>query len=128
MHLGACTSTTCTDATYFLKNNYEYPKILAQFALKRKIPFLYASSAATYGSGEDGFSDEDKVSLQLKPLNIYGYSKQLFDLWLIKNGLVDKVTGFSPAKGCLKQEADLIVTYRKWYYTSAHFPVLRNAA
>ena len=94
VHLGACTSTTCTDATYMMKNNYEYSKILAKFALKRRIPFLYASSGATYGSGEDGFSDEDEATLKLKPLNIYGYSKHLFDLWLIKNGLANKVAGF----------------------------------
>ncbi len=94
IHFGACTSTILTDATYFMQNNYEYSKALAKFALKRKVPFLYASSAATYGRGEMGFSDEDKVTLTLAPLNIYGYSKQLFDLWLIRNGLVDKVTGF----------------------------------
>jgi ADP-L-glycero-D-manno-heptose 6-epimerase len=94
IHFGACTSTTCTDATYMLKNNYEYSKLLAKFALRRKIPFLYASSAATYGMGDQGFSDSDKVSLRLTPLNIYGYSKQLFDLWLIRNGLQNKVTGF----------------------------------
>jgi ADP-L-glycero-D-manno-heptose 6-epimerase len=94
VHLGACTSTTFDDATYFIKNNYEYSKALAKFALKRKIPFLYASSAATYGLGNEGFSDEDDVTLRLNPLNIYGYSKQLFDLWLIKNGLSNKVIGF----------------------------------
>ena len=94
VHLGACTSTTCTDATYMIKNNYEYSKILAKFALRRKIPFLYASSAATYGIGDQGFSDKNEVTLTLVPLNIYGYSKQLFDLWLIRNGLQNKVSGF----------------------------------
>jgi ADP-L-glycero-D-manno-heptose 6-epimerase len=94
IHFGACTSTTCTDATYMLKNNYEYSKTLAQFALRRKVPFLYASSGATYGIGDQGFSDEDEVTPRLKPLNIYGYSKQLFDLWLIRNNLQNKVSGF----------------------------------
>jgi len=94
VHFGACTSTTCTDATYVIKNNYEYSKTLAKFAFKRKIPFVYASSAATYGIGDEGFSDEDEATPKLKPLNIYGYSKQLFDLWLLKNGLVNKATGF----------------------------------
>ena len=94
VHFGACTSTTCTDAVYMMKNNYEYSKELAKLALRRKIPFLYASSGATYGSGEDGFSDEDQATLRLKPLNIYGYSKQLFDLWVLRNKLVNKVTGF----------------------------------
>ncbi|MBN2097733.1 MAG: ADP-glyceromanno-heptose 6-epimerase [Candidatus Omnitrophica bacterium] len=94
VHLGACTSTVCTDARYFIKNNYEYSKVLAEFALKNKISFIYASSAATYGSGKDGFSDEDKVSVTLTPLNMYGFSKQLFDLWLINQGLQQKVAGF----------------------------------
>ena len=94
VHFGACTSTTFTDASYFIKNNYEYSKTLAKFALRHKIPFLYASSAATYGLGNEGFSDEDEVTSNLKPLNIYGYSKQLFDLWLLRNRLQNKVTGF----------------------------------
>ena len=94
IHLGACTSTICFDATYMMRNNYEYSKELAKFALKRKIPFLYASSAATYGAGEMGYSDEDEATLKLNPLNIYGYSKQLFDLWVLKNGLINKMTGF----------------------------------
>jgi ADP-L-glycero-D-manno-heptose 6-epimerase len=94
VHLGACTSTTCTDATYMMKNNYEYSKALAKFALRRKIAFLYASSGATYGSGEHGFSDDDGVAFKLRPLNIYGYSKQLFDLWVLKNNLANRVAGF----------------------------------
>ncbi len=94
VHFGACTSTTCTDATYMIKNNYEYSKALAQFAFKRRVPFLYASSAATYGIGDQGYSDEDGVTPRLKPLNIYGYSKQLFDLWLLKHDLVKRATGF----------------------------------
>ena len=94
VHFGACTSTTCTDATYMIKNNYEYSKALAKFALRHKIPFLYASSAATYGLGNEGFSDRDETTLTLKPLNIYGYSKQLFDLWLLRNRLQNKVAGF----------------------------------
>ncbi|MFC1631028.1 ADP-glyceromanno-heptose 6-epimerase [Candidatus Omnitrophota bacterium] len=94
VHFGACTSTTCFDATYMMQNNYEYSKALAEYALRRKIPFLYASSAATYGLGQDGFSDADEASVKLKPLNIYGYSKHLFDLWVLKQGLINKVTGF----------------------------------
>ncbi|MCQ9208221.1 MAG: ADP-glyceromanno-heptose 6-epimerase [Omnitrophica bacterium] len=94
VHLGACTSTTCFDATYMMRNNYEYSKTLAKFAFRHKIPFLYASSAATYGAGELGYSDQDDVTPKLKPLNIYGYSKQLFDLWLMNNGLLNKATGF----------------------------------
>ncbi len=94
LHMGACTSTTELDASYLIENNYLYSKTLAQWALKKNIPFLYASSAATYGDGESGYSDEDKATLKLKPLNMYGYSKHAFDLWVIKNKLAGEVTGF----------------------------------
>jgi ADP-L-glycero-D-manno-heptose 6-epimerase len=94
VHFGACTSTTETDAAYLMENNYLYSKRLAKWAIARRVPFLYASSAATYGNGEFGYSDQDENSLRLKPLNLYGYSKQLFDLWVIKHGLSDKLTGF----------------------------------
>ncbi len=94
IHMGACSSTIETNATYLMENNYMYSKRLAQWCLGQKVQFLYASSAATYGSGESGYSDEDKFTLKLKPLNMYGYSKQLFDLWLIENRLSEKVTGF----------------------------------
>ncbi len=94
IHLGACTSTTELDASYLIENNYVYSLKLAKFALAEKAVFLYASSAATYGAGEKGYSDEDRNTPGLKPLNMYGYSKHLFDLWLIRNRLADKVTGF----------------------------------
>ncbi|MFH0828383.1 MAG: ADP-glyceromanno-heptose 6-epimerase [Candidatus Omnitrophota bacterium] len=94
IHMGACSSTTETNSAYLMENNYMYSKRLAQWCLAQKTQFLYASSAATYGSGEFGYSDEDKAALKLKPLNMYGYSKQLFDLWLIKNRFSGKVTGF----------------------------------
>lgn len=94
IHLGACTSTTELDASYMIENNYIYSKELAKWAVKNKKTFLYASSAATYGSGEEGYSDYDKVSLMLKPLNIYGYSKQLFDLWVLQNRLQEEFVGF----------------------------------
>ena len=93
IHMGACSSTTLQDADYFIKNNYEYSKTLADWALNRKIPFLYASSAATYGNGEAGFSDDIEATYRLKPLNMYGYSKHMFDLWLLNNKLIDQVTG-----------------------------------
>jgi ADP-L-glycero-D-manno-heptose 6-epimerase len=94
IHMGACSSTTETNAEYLMENNYLYSKRLAKWALCRNVPFLYASSGGTYGDGSAGYSDEDNASLNLKPLNLYGYSKQLFDLWLIKNNLTAKVTGF----------------------------------
>lgn len=94
VHLGACTSTSEQDASYLMENNYLYSRRLAQWALKNKVYFLYASSAATYGEGELGYSDSDKTTLKLRPLNMYGYSKHLFDLWVLKNKLTTKVTGF----------------------------------
>ncbi|MFH1798829.1 MAG: ADP-glyceromanno-heptose 6-epimerase [Candidatus Omnitrophota bacterium] len=93
IHMGACSSTTLTDAGYYIKNNYEYSKILAEWAINSKSPFLYASSAATYGDGKLGYSDSDENTLLFQPLNLYGYSKQLFDLWVLRSGLVKKVTG-----------------------------------
>ncbi len=92
-HLGACSSTTLSDAEYFMKNNTEYSKKLAEYSISKKIRFIYASSGATYGDGSEGFSDRDEDTLKLKPLNYYGNSKHLFDLWVIKNHLVDKIVG-----------------------------------
>ncbi|MFH0858103.1 MAG: ADP-glyceromanno-heptose 6-epimerase [Candidatus Omnitrophota bacterium] len=94
LHIGACTSTTEQDKNYLIKNNYLYSQRMCKWALKNKVHFLYASSAATYGDGLLGYSDEDKISLKLKPLNLYGVSKHMFDQWLIKNKLTSKVTGF----------------------------------
>lgn len=93
IHLGACSSTTETDATYLMDNNYQYSKVLAEWALQKNKRFIYASSAATYGSGEKGYSDDDGVTQQLRPLNMYGYSKHAFDLWVIKNDLQKRFVG-----------------------------------
>jgi len=93
-HIGACSATTETDAEYLKRNNFEYSKTLAEWSLKNNIPFFYASSAATYGDGSLGYSDEDTATPKYKPLNLYGLSKQQFDLWLLENGLANKVVGF----------------------------------
>jgi len=92
-HLGACTSTTETNASYLIKNNYEYTKLLAQWATDADIRFIYASSAATYGDGSAGFSDDEGQIDKLIPLNMYGYSKQLFDLWARRTNLLKKIAG-----------------------------------
>ncbi len=81
IHMGACSATTETDFDYLWNNNVEYSKALFTYCNKHNIPFIYASSAATYGDGEFGFSDQDDIS-KLHPLNRYGYSKQSFDIWL----------------------------------------------
>lgn len=92
-HLGACSNTTETDGDFLLENNYRYSKTVAEFAIKNQIRFIYASSAATYGDGALGFSDDHALLEQLQPLNLYGYSKHLFDLWLKRENLLDKVVG-----------------------------------
>ncbi len=92
-HLGACSSTTETNASYLIKNNFEYTKTLAAFALDKKIRFIYASSAATYGDGSKGFSDDHLKLTSLVPLNMYGQSKQMFDLWAQSNGMLSKIAG-----------------------------------
>ncbi len=93
VHMGACSSTTEKDADYLMENNYRYTAQLAQWAVEKNIHFIYASSAATYGDGSKGFSDDDGVSAELRPINMYGYSKQLFDLWVLRNGLEKKIVG-----------------------------------
>jgi ADP-L-glycero-D-manno-heptose 6-epimerase len=92
-HLGACSATTELDATYLVKNNFEYTKQLALFAQKHNARFIYASSAATYGDGIKGFNDDDSRLSELKPMNMYGYSKHLFDIWARDHGILDKIAG-----------------------------------
>jgi len=93
IHLGACSSTTEPDASYLIKNNFEYSKSVASFALDKKARYIYASSAATYGDGEKGFCDDEAMLPQLQPLNMYGFSKQMFDLWAQNNGTAKKIVG-----------------------------------
>lgn len=92
-HLGACSSTVETDANYLLENNTRYSIRLAEYALTAGHRFIYASSAATYGDGSQGFSDDHDLLDQLAPLNMYGFSKHLFDLWLKRQHVLDKVVG-----------------------------------
>lgn len=93
VHMGACSSTTETNADYLLANNYTYTRILAEYALEKNVRFVYASSAATYGGIEHGFNDDDATSLTLKPINRYGYSKQLFDEVAIAQGWTKHIAG-----------------------------------
>jgi len=92
-HLGACSSTTEHDTGYLLRNNYEYTKFLCEKSVKNNIRFIYASSAATYGNGSNGYDDNEEALETLRPLNGYGYSKQLFDLWAKKNGFLKEIVG-----------------------------------
>jgi len=93
LHLGAITSTTETDIELLRKNNFEYTKALALWATGSDIRFIYASSAATYGDGSAGFSDDESKIAELKPLNAYGDSKQMLDLWAREQGLLGKIVG-----------------------------------
>ncbi|MDD2714317.1 MAG: ADP-glyceromanno-heptose 6-epimerase [Candidatus Wallbacteria bacterium] len=93
LHLGACSSTTETDSSYLIRNNFEYSKKLCSFALSHDVRFVYASSGATYGDGTLGFSDDETGMQALRPLNMYGYSKQMFDLWAQQTGALKKIAG-----------------------------------
>jgi ADP-L-glycero-D-manno-heptose 6-epimerase len=95
LHMGACSSTTERNAEYLVRNNYQFTKDLAACALSSNTRFVYASSAATYGDGAAGMSDDSspKHLYTLRPLNMYGYSKQMFDLYAAQRGILDKIAG-----------------------------------
>ncbi len=93
LHMGACSSTTLADADYFQKNNFEYTCTVAQWALNNDARLIYASSAATYGDGHLGYSDDESLIPKLKPLNLYGESKQKFDEWVLENHYQSKMAG-----------------------------------
>jgi ADP-L-glycero-D-manno-heptose 6-epimerase len=93
LHLGACSSTTERDASFLIRNNYEFTKDLAAWSLANKARFVYASSAATYGDGSAGMEDDDAKLDTLRPLNMYGYSKHLFDLHAKRAGFLNRMVG-----------------------------------
>jgi ADP-L-glycero-D-manno-heptose 6-epimerase len=93
IHMGACSSTTETDEAFLTKNNFEYTRDLASYSLERGIRFIYASSAATYGDGSEGYADDESNLESLKPLNLYGESKHRFDLWARENGVLSDIVG-----------------------------------
>ena len=93
IHMGACSSTTERDASYLADNNFNVTKELAAFSVSNQVRFLYASSAATYGAGEHGYVDDEEHMDELRPLNMYGYSKLMFDLWAKRTGILRSITG-----------------------------------
>ena len=113
-HLGACSSTTETNRDYLMKNNFEYTKRLAEWALPRDVRFVYASSAATYGDGLQGMKDGIEEIEKLRPLNLYGESKQHFDLHAREMGWLDRIIGvkyfnvFGPNEGHKKEMRSLV--------------------
>lgn len=93
IHMGACSSTTEIDADYLYQNNTEYTRILMEWSVENSVRFIYASSAATYGDGSLGYSDEHRDIPKYRPLNMYGYTKQFMDEVALKTGLIDSVCG-----------------------------------
>lgn len=104
-HMGACSSTTETDSDLMLRNNFEYTKLIASWAWANNKRFIYASSAATYGDGSAGMADGTEGLEKLRPLNVYGYSKHLFDKFAARYGMLDHIVGlkyfnvFGPNEG-----------------------------
>ena len=92
-HLGACSATTERDADYLIRNNYQYTKRLAEWSMEVKARFLYASSAATYGDGSEGMDDRERNLSRFRPLNMYGYSKHLFDCYAARNRILGGMIG-----------------------------------
>jgi ADP-L-glycero-D-manno-heptose 6-epimerase len=91
VHMGACSATTERDADFLMENNHHYTVTLAEWAIENEVYFLYASSAATYGDGEQGFDDDVEKLLTLRPENMYGYSKHLSDLWARRHEVFDAI-------------------------------------
>lgn len=91
IHMGACSSTTERDADFLMDNNLRYTQNLCTLAMSTGARFINASSAATYGDGKLGFNDDMETMPHLKPLNMYGYSKQLFDLWAHREGHLESI-------------------------------------
>jgi len=93
IHMGACSDTEEKNGDYLMENNYRFTVRLAEWALSYNKRFIYASSAATYGDGSLGFCDDEDAIESLRPLNMYGFSKHLFDLWLKRQGGLKKAVG-----------------------------------
>lgn len=92
-HMGACSSTTETNEKYLTDNNFHYTRELCEWCLRNNVRFIYASSAATYGDGSLGYSDKDSVTPKLRPLNLYGKSKHMFDMWALTQRLFHQIVG-----------------------------------
>lgn len=105
LHMGACSATTEQDASYLIRNNFEVSRDLCLWSMRHGASFVYASSAATYGDGQAGMDDDPAGIEQLRPLNMYGYSKLLFDRWARDHGHLSRAAGlrffnvFGPNEG-----------------------------
>ena len=92
LHLGACSATTELDGAYLVRNNYGFTKMLAEAAVTRGVRFVYASSAATYGALEHDLCEQRSLET-LRPLNIYAYSKHLFDQYAERSDMLRRIAG-----------------------------------
>ncbi len=93
-HIGANADTTLLDGDFFYSWNFDFTRALCDWSLGHGVRFIYASSAAVYGDGALGFSDDPDLTFKLKPLNPYGFSKWLFDKYVLEHDWYDKVAGF----------------------------------
>jgi len=114
-HLGACSATTEQDLGYLMRNNYQFTRDLAEWAARRRLRFVYASSAATYGDGSMGMNDDEENLDRLRPLNGYAFSKHRFDVYAKKRGLLDSSVGlkyfnvFGPNEGHKREMRSLVL-------------------
>jgi ADP-L-glycero-D-manno-heptose 6-epimerase len=93
VHMGAHSYTTTRDMDLLFRDNIEYSRRLAEYAIEKGIRFIYASSASVYGDGTLGFSDNDEKTALYRPLNPYGYSKQRFDIDVIRENWSSLIAG-----------------------------------
>ncbi len=93
LHMGACSDTSERDADYLVQNNFSYTKSLIEYAVEQGVRLVYASSAATYGDGAQGYLDNELLLPKLRPLNMYGYSKHMTDVWAWRQGMLSNVAG-----------------------------------
>jgi ADP-L-glycero-D-manno-heptose 6-epimerase len=94
IHMGACSSTTEKDSDYLISNNYRYSVRLGAWCeANPSCRFIYASSAATYGNGDAGYLDDHATLKNLRPMNMYGYSKQMFDIYALNKGWLSSIAG-----------------------------------
>jgi len=132
VHLGASTDTCETDGDWVLDNNYRFSIALCEYALEHEHRFIYASSASTYGDGSLGFSDDHEKLEHFKPKNLYGFSKHLFDLWLQKEKLLDKVVGlkffnvFGPNESHKENMASIIYKMFGQYQTEKKIKLFKS--
>lgn len=121
VHLGACSDTVETNADYLMENNVRFSIRLAEWALEHDKRFIYASSASTYGDGSMGFSDDESRIEELRPLNMYAFSKQLVDLWMKREKVLDRVVGLKYFNVYGPNE------YHKKHMASMVFKMMRKA-